>query len=265
MEEFNPKYNPADKIPLHSDLEGEEYCETRNYQSIVGMLLYLGGSTKPDMTYTVHQCARFSHALKRSHKIGIKHIIRYLRGTREKGLVMKPHLSDLHLDLFANAYFAGLYASEDKWNPVSVKSRTDIMLNFGDVLVVWSSKLQAEISLCTLESEYTALSQGMREFVAAKGLLKESNQRIKFNLNIEPNVAYAWEYNTWTQNLANRKGPLWLHEQKMLASNTLVSLQDLTKGHSCQKDWHQETAMGSIYKRFDKVEFEQKRKLIIGW
>ena len=63
-----------------------------NYCSMVRILLYLAGSNRPDIAYAVHQCARFSHNPKASHEVGVKHIARYLRGTRDKGLIMKPEV-----------------------------------------------------------------------------------------------------------------------------------------------------------------------------
>ena len=159
------KYTPTDKIPLNKDLNGDPCCEEWDYRSIAGMLLYLAGSTCLDIAYAVHQCARFSHQPRASHEVGVKHIIRYLKGTRDKGLIMKPHKDDLKLDLFADTDFAGLFASENKLDPVSVKSRSGILLTFGGVPVCWSSKLQSEIALSTLEAEYIALFQGMRELV----------------------------------------------------------------------------------------------------
>ena len=74
------------------------------------------------MSYVVHECAPFSHSLKDSHEIGSKHIMRCLKGTREKGLIMTPNTEQL--DLHADAYFTELFASEDKLNPFSTKSRT---------------------------------------------------------------------------------------------------------------------------------------------
>ena len=102
-------------------------------------------------------------------------------GTRDKGIIMKPcMIENLQFNLYADADFAGLFASEDKTDPISVKSRTGILLTLGDVPIFWSSKLQTEISLSTLEAEYIALSSGMRELVAGRGLLFELCKRMKF-------------------------------------------------------------------------------------
>ena len=214
LEECNPKFTSADKVPLDKDLDGDPCREDWEYRSIVGMLLYLAGSTRPDISYAVHQCARFSHNPKASHEIGVKHIVRYLKVTRDKGLIMKPDAENLKLDLFADADFAGLYASEDKLDPISVKSRTGVLLNFGGVPVCWSSKLQSEISLSTLEAEYIALSQSMRELVSARRLVLELGERMNMDLKSVSQVSKAWEDNVGTQNLANSKGPLMTSRTK---------------------------------------------------
>ena len=64
MTDCNHKYTPADKDPLCKDVTGAPCCEDWDYRSIVGMMLYLAGSTRPDISYAVHQCARFSHSPK---------------------------------------------------------------------------------------------------------------------------------------------------------------------------------------------------------
>ena len=88
MEKSNPKYTLADKVPLHKELKVASCCETCNYRSIVGMILYLAGSTRTDIKYAVHQYARFSHDPRCSHELELKHIARYLKHIRMKVLVM---------------------------------------------------------------------------------------------------------------------------------------------------------------------------------
>ena len=81
-------------------------------------MLYLAGTSRPDISYSVHQCARFSHSPKHSHEIAVKHIARYLKGTRDKGFIMKPNMIDnLQFNLYADADFAGLLPLRISWIP----------------------------------------------------------------------------------------------------------------------------------------------------
>ena len=138
LQDENPNYTPADKVPLTKDLDREPCCEGWKYRSVVGMLLYLGGSTRTDISYAVHQCARFSHKPMRFHEVALKQIGTYLKGTNDKRMIMKPNKKKLSLDLFADADFAGLFAAKDRDDPISVKSRIGILLNFGEVPIYWS-------------------------------------------------------------------------------------------------------------------------------
>ena len=79
----NPSEMPTAQLPIGRDTEGESYCKDWEYNSIIGMLQYLQQHTRPDITYAVNQCARFSSDPKESHAKAAKRIIRYPRGTRE--------------------------------------------------------------------------------------------------------------------------------------------------------------------------------------
>ena len=85
-------------------------------------------------------------------------------------------MENLQFNLYVDAYFIGLFSSEDKMDPICVKSRSGILFNLGDVPIFWSSKLQTEISVSTLEAEYISLFSGMSELVAARGLMFESSK-----------------------------------------------------------------------------------------
>ena len=61
LEDCNPNFTPAYKIPLCKDLNGETCQEQWNYRSILGMLFYFGGITCLDISYVVYQCTRFLH------------------------------------------------------------------------------------------------------------------------------------------------------------------------------------------------------------
>ena len=128
------------------------------------MLNYLSACTRPDLLFAVHQCARFSSNPKLSHERALKRIIRYLKGTKDKGIILTPDESR-GLECFVDADFAGGYAKETSEDPVSVFSRTGYCIIYYGCPVIWISKLQSEICLSTVEAEYVALSQAMRDVI----------------------------------------------------------------------------------------------------
>ena len=78
IQDYNLDHNPASQKPLGKDKEGPEFVEKWSYSSVVGMLLYLVANSKPEIAYTVHQCAQFTHNPKASHGIAMKRISQYL-------------------------------------------------------------------------------------------------------------------------------------------------------------------------------------------
>ena len=80
--------------------------------------------------------------------------------------------------MYVDADFAGLYGTEDKDDPVCVKSRTGYVLFLGGCPTSWSSKLQTEIALSTLEAEYIALSTGMKELLPQRELFQEIGNKM---------------------------------------------------------------------------------------
>ena len=48
--------------------------------------MYLASHTRPDISFSVNFLARYSSCPTRRHWNGVKHILRYLRGTMDMGL-----------------------------------------------------------------------------------------------------------------------------------------------------------------------------------
>ena len=78
---------------LNKDINGHPFREDWHYRSIIGKLNFLEKSTRPDLAYAVHQCARFSANPKASHAQAVKQIGRYLLANRDKGIILKPDAS----------------------------------------------------------------------------------------------------------------------------------------------------------------------------
>ena len=163
---------PAATSPLHADKDGPAFEESWPYDSVIGMMMYLANNTRPDIAYAVHQAARFTHYPRQSHAIGIKRIARYLKRTKTEGMYLCPE-ECFRVDCYVDADFAGLFAVADKQDPVSVKSRTGYVIMYKGAPLLWASKMQTQIALSTMEAEYIALSQSMRDLIPIREVLKE--------------------------------------------------------------------------------------------
>ena len=111
---------------LAVDKDGEPPDGLFNYASVNGMLQYLQGHTRPDISFAVSQTSRFLHLPKRSHEQALIQIGQYLKGTLDKGITMKPNLDErnLQMDIYVNAAFASGWGTKLGTNPDSIKSRT---------------------------------------------------------------------------------------------------------------------------------------------
>ena len=206
LEDSSPKNTPAEYATLPKDEHGEDCNSDFNYASIVGMLLYLLGHSRPELAFSVSQCARYTFHPKMSHEIALKRIGRYLQGTRTKGMIMKP-TNDLNLDCYVDSDFAGLWSFEDDQDPTCVKSRTGFIMLLGGCPLMWSSKLQTEIALSTMEAEYIALSTALRDLIPLKRLVKVVTTAVGLNDSDTTIKTTVWEDNQGCVILANLEPP----------------------------------------------------------
>jgi hypothetical protein len=165
------KDTPVDSI-LYNDCEGPDRVDSWNYRSIIRKLNYIANNTWPKISMAVHQCACYCANPKAIHELAVKRIIRYLLGTKDKGLLLHP-TADLSLDMFVDADFAGRWNKEYAEVRDNVLSRTGFVITFCGCPVTWSSKLQTEIALSTTESEYIALSTATRDILPLKRILQD--------------------------------------------------------------------------------------------
>jgi hypothetical protein len=100
-----------------------------------------------------------------------KHI-RYLKATKDKGLIMSPD-KRLKLDCYVDSDYGGLFAAEDGQDPMCARSRTGYVLLFSGVPILWVSKMQTQIALSTMKAEYIAISQSMHNLIPILEILKE--------------------------------------------------------------------------------------------
>ena len=192
---LKPKWTPAKAEPLVLDANGDPPDGTYNYASVLGMMQYLQGHSRPDITYAVSQCSRYTHRVRRSHEIALERIGQYLKGTQDDGLILKP-TSLFDVDCFVDADFAGLWPHEDKHDPSCVKSRTGFVICIANCPVIWSSKLQTDIATSTMEAEYNGLSLCMRDLIPFKRLF----QAVAGGIGLEPDIVTSFKTTVWEDN-----------------------------------------------------------------
>eukprot|EP00957_Ditylum_brightwellii_P190114 14472449-Ditylum_brightwellii.AAC.1 len=74
-------------------------------------MMYFASNCRPEITFGVHPCARFTHRTKHSHEKAILQICMYLKGTQSEGLIIKPKMNKmLQVNCFA---VARLFSVED--------------------------------------------------------------------------------------------------------------------------------------------------------
>ena len=185
---------PVGKPLLHKDSNGKSRKHSWNYRTAVGMSGYLQGSTRPEISMASHQCARFVHDPKRSHERAMIRLVRYLKSTKERGIIYEPK-PELGLECFVDADFASGWTQADADNAEQVMSRTGFVIRYAGCPIGWSSKLQSEIALSTAEAEYIALSQALREVIPLMTLLQELGTVFKLYTAKPDFMCKVWEDN----------------------------------------------------------------------
>ena len=177
MTDCNPNSTPSKVEPMGPSAEDELMAESWEYASIIGMLMYLANNTRPDIAYTVPTCARYTHNPRKTHATAVKHILRYIKGTKTKGMILNPNHKQT-LDCFVDSDFAGAYSQYHNRDPTSTKSHTGYVILYQGCPILWVSKMQTQCALSTIESEYLALSQAMRDLIPMREILKEIMQYV---------------------------------------------------------------------------------------
>jgi Reverse transcriptase (RNA-dependent DNA polymerase)/GAG-pre-integrase domain len=160
---------------LHKYESSPPHNEDWHYRSVIGKLNYLEKSSRPDLAYAVHQCARFLENPKIEHTKAVKMIGRYLLGTSDKGIICTP--TNASFDCYCDADFCGLWNKDiAEHDSSTARSRSGFLVLYANCPVVWASKLQTEIALSSTESEYVSLLQSLREVLPLMRLIQELAQ-----------------------------------------------------------------------------------------
>ena len=270
MKDCAQVYTPSSG-PLfrHKDSDPFDHS-TFHYRSAIGILQYLGNNTRPECAYAINACARYCVEPKTPHGNAVKRIARYIKGTEEQGIILRPDLDNLAIDCHVDADFAGNWNLNDPDDPNGVKSRTGFLLTFAGVPILAKSKIQDCIALSTMESEYIALSTAMRSLVQVRALMHDLCT--KFDLAYGDRISTistVFEDNRAAKILATTEPPRLTPRSKSLAIR-----YHWFRSHLGVKDGRGiviedvQSALNKadfLTKALSKDQFEANRLSVCGW
>jgi hypothetical protein len=127
-----------------SEDDGSPVADATSYRSLIGALQYLTFS-RPNIAYAVQQVCLHMHTPREPHLTALKRILRYLRGSLDYGLLLRP-FSTTDLVVYIDADWVGC--------PDTRRSTSDYVVFLGANLVSWAAKRQPVVSRSSAEAEY---------------------------------------------------------------------------------------------------------------
>ncbi|SYW77416.1 uncharacterized protein UHO2_07258 [Ustilago hordei] len=155
-------------VPMQSILEGTlvaSAAQQREYPVIVGKLLWVANSTRPDLSLTVGVLTRHMREPSQEHYQAAQRVLRYLESTRQVGLVYRASESQEPLVAHSDANWA---------SDATIQRRStsgSVALVYGNP-VAWKSATQKCVSLSTVEAEFIAATEATCEVLFLKQLLR---------------------------------------------------------------------------------------------
>jgi len=149
---------------------------------IVGCLLWLAKSTRPDLAFSTSFLAQHVQNPTPEVYTLAGRVLRYLKGTTTFGLRMKSQTLSAPLELYADADWA---------SDVSRKSHTGVIAYYGSSPIAWVSKKQTTISLSSTEAELIAACEATTLAKWFTNLFQELHLPLTFPVTIYDDNAGA--------------------------------------------------------------------------
>nr|GFD38917.1 ribonuclease H-like domain, reverse transcriptase, RNA-dependent DNA polymerase [Tanacetum cinerariifolium] len=111
--------------------------DTTYYRSLIGSLMYLL-HTRPDLSYSVGLLSRFMQDPKAHHLKAVKQVIRYIKGTKEHGIIYKKE---------GGWKITGYSDSSYGINTDQGKGTTVIVFYFEESPITWCTQKQPTVAL----------------------------------------------------------------------------------------------------------------------
>src|SRR5579859_3504964 len=80
----------------------EVLADQKEYQSMVGSLMYAMLATRPDLAQTIQQISQFPQKPTKTYEKAAKHALQYLNGTIDQGITFNGNLG-MKLEFWSDA------------------------------------------------------------------------------------------------------------------------------------------------------------------
>jgi hypothetical protein len=147
--------------------EDTEWANKHGYACVIGSLIHAMVHTRPDIAYAVSILSRAMSNPEPYHWKGAAYVLRYLRETRELGIVHSQAEMIKHKDSFLMAAVDSSFADCD----LTARSTSGYVIWFGGSPLEWECKRQPLVTMSTCESEYVAASKCVNGVKALNKLL----------------------------------------------------------------------------------------------
>ncbi|XP_036347934.1 secreted RxLR effector protein 161-like [Rhagoletis pomonella] len=138
-------------------------ADAKQYQSLIGALMHLGLTTRPDILHSVSKLSQRNKNPHIEHMTAAKHILRYLKATLDFKLLYRA----------GGSCIEGFVDADWGSDPHDRKSYTGFVFFYGKCAISWESRKQTTIALSSTEAEYIAASNAAKEAVYLQRLLNE--------------------------------------------------------------------------------------------
>ena len=158
----------------------EEILEMQEkpYRELIGALIYLSNTTRPDIAFAVSTLSRFCSNPGKAHWIAAKRVLKYLKNTMDFKLIYRR--SKEGITCYVDSDWGGDITDR--------RSCTGYIIMMAGAPVAWKSKKQKCVALSTMEAEYIAMCEATKEAVYFRKIFEDLGFREYYK---DPTIIYC--------------------------------------------------------------------------
>ncbi|POM60028.1 LOW QUALITY PROTEIN: Integrase catalytic core protein [Phytophthora palmivora] len=139
------------------------------YHEMIGALMYLATSTRPDIAFPVGYLSRFVQHPSVEHAGALKRVLKYLAATPNHGIIFKNQTNSDAENVEINGFV------DADWGncPDTRKSVSGYVMKIAEGPVAWAARRQNIVALSAAEAEYAAACEACEEGKSTKNILSE--------------------------------------------------------------------------------------------